>query len=102
MRIVIDVEGEKLTVGTPETSDRLGETAAPYGDPLPGNLPPELLARAKKLGAKSAGPAQFGRGAALATSAVVDAELVPPNRAARKRTRPSGRKRKSARTKSRR
>ena len=40
---------------------------------LPDAAPPELLARAKKLGAKSAGAAQFGRGAALAAPAVLDA-----------------------------
>ena len=100
MRIVIDVEGEKVTVNGPDTGGSVGEPAAPYGDPLPGSAPPELLARAKKLGATSAGAAQFGRGAALASS-VLDAEVVPARRA-RKRAAATARKRKSSRKKPRR
>jgi hypothetical protein len=101
MRIVIDVEGEKVTVNGPDTGGSVGEPAAPYGDPLPGAAPPELLARAKKLGAKSAGAAQFGRGAALAAPAVLDAEVMPARRA-RKRAAATARKRKSSRKKPRR
>ena len=62
MRIVIEVEGEKVTaIGS--------DAVANAGDALPGPAPAALLARAKQLGAMSAGAAQFGIGAALAATA---------------------------------
>jgi hypothetical protein len=86
MRIVIEVEGEKITAIGPDAAPAaLGDAAAIYGDPVPGPAPAELLARAKKLGALSAGAAQFGRGAALVTAAAVAREPKPSS-GARKRT----------------
>lgn len=67
MRIVIEIDGEKVTsVGT-EASSMAGPLPT-YGDPPPGPAPADLLKRARKLGAKSAGAAQFGLGAALASA----------------------------------
>lgn len=75
MRIVIEVDGEKVTAIGPDTAPAApGDAAASYGDPLPGPAPRELLERAKRLGAQSAGAAQFGRGAAVASATLVAAE----------------------------
>jgi hypothetical protein len=60
MRIVIEVDGEKVTA-TGGTGDVGSAAVGP-----PGAAPAALLARAKKLGALSAGASSFGRGAALA------------------------------------
>jgi hypothetical protein len=93
MRIVIEVEGEKVTAVGPDTAPAASTeaAAAAYGDPLPGPAPRELLQRAKKLGALSAGAARFGRGAALAASAPAGVELSasgkPPKRRAAARVR---------------
>ena len=93
MRIVIEVDGEKITAIGPDTAPvaSTDAAAAAYGDPLPGPASPELLERAKKLGALSAGAARFGRGAALASSAPGDAEPMrssePPTRKAVKHAR---------------
>jgi hypothetical protein len=78
MRIVIEIDGERVTaIGPDAASPAPGDAAAAYGDPLPGPAPPELLERAKKLGALSAGPPQFGRGAALSAAAPVGVEPKP-------------------------
>jgi hypothetical protein len=79
MRIVIEVDGEKITAIGPDTAPAASTeaAAAAYGDPLPGPAPRELLQRAKKLGARSAGAAQFARGAALASSTPVSLEPTP-------------------------
>jgi hypothetical protein len=76
MRIVIEVDGEKVTAIGPDTAPGTVDASAPnVGDPLPGPPPAALLERAKKLGAMSAGAAQFGRGAALAaTTRVAESE----------------------------
>ena len=68
MRIVIEVNGEKVTA---ISSDAVPSSPANVGDALPGPPPAALLERAKKLGAMSAGPAQFGIGTALASMAPV-------------------------------
>ncbi len=98
MRIVIEVDGEKVTAIGPDTAPAApGDAAASYGDPLPGPAPRELLERAKRLGAQSAGAAQFGRGAAVATATPIVAEpamVRPPRKAAStKRKRTAARKR---------
>ena len=59
MKIVIEVDGEKVTAGG------AGDVGS-AGVMPPGPPPAELLARAKKLGAFSAGGCSFGQGAALA------------------------------------
>ena len=65
MRIVIEVNGEKVTTtGADNPTGAVANVDAPPGPP-----PAALLARAKKLGAMSAGPATFGIGAALAATA---------------------------------
>jgi hypothetical protein len=93
MRIVIEIDGQKITAIGPEAAP--GALAAPVpavGDAPPGPPPPGLLERAKKLGAMSAGAAQFGTGAALAEATLpgkkpARAARPRPARAARKRTR---------------
>ena len=88
MRIVIEIDGEKVTsVGT-EAS--LTEGPLPTGgDSLPGPAPADLLKRAKALGAMSAGAAQFGIGTALASASQAGKPLRPldakPPKASKKR-----------------
>jgi hypothetical protein len=99
MRIVIEVDGEKVTAIGPDTAPATATeaAAAAYGEPIADPAPRELLALAKKLGALSAGAAQFGRGAALASSAPVGVATMPssaaPQRKATKRARGSTKKR---------
>jgi hypothetical protein len=78
MRIVIEVDGEKVTVNGPDAAPG-GPVPNPVEAP-PGPPPAALLARAKKLGAMSAGAAQFGRGAALASSTRMEEEPKSPAR----------------------
>jgi hypothetical protein len=81
MRIVIEVDGEKVTVMGPDAGP--GALAGPVPNPVeapPGPPPAALLERAKKLGAMSAGAAQFGRGAALASSTRMEEEPKSPAR----------------------
>ena len=82
MKIVIEVNGEKVTS---ISSDAVPSSPANVGDALPGPPSPALLERAKKLGAMSAGAAQFGRGAALASTAPVSETPKPSRRAHRKK-----------------
>jgi len=63
IRIVIEVEGQKITAIDAETVP--GSPQATIGNMPPGPPPEDLLKRAKKLGAKNAGAAQFGTGATL-------------------------------------
>jgi hypothetical protein len=77
MRIVIDVEGDSVTA----MNEGAGQAPSPVGDPPPGRAPAELLARARKLGAKSAGAAQFGRGTALAAASAVTPKALPKKKA---------------------
>lgn len=71
MRIVIEIEGDRVTALGSDGAARetLADVAADFADGLPGEPPASLLERAKKLGAMSAGAAQFGTGAALAAVA---------------------------------
>ena len=78
MRIVIEVDGEKVTVGG-------GDVGSAAVEP-PGPAPAALLARAKKLGALSAGASSFGRGAALAATAQAGATIKPARRTKAKKT----------------
>ena len=80
MRIIIDVDGESVTA----MNEGAGQAPSPVGDPPPGRAPAELLARARKLGAKSAGAAQFGRGTALASASAVTPKppKAPPKKKA--------------------
>jgi hypothetical protein len=74
MRIVIEVDGEKVTaIGSDSPSGTPANVDAPPGSP-----PAALLERAKKLGAMNAGPATFGVGAALAATANAGEALEPP------------------------
>lgn len=82
MRIVIEVEGEKVTS---MSSDAVPSMLGNVGDALPGPPPPALLERAKKLGARSAGAAQFGRGTALASTVHFSEAAKPSRRAPRKK-----------------
>jgi hypothetical protein len=86
MRIVIEVEGEQVTSVVSEGVVR-GSPAMPpnAGDSPPGPAPKELLARAKELGALSAGPALFGVGAALAATADAGAPVKLPATTRRRR-----------------
>jgi len=84
MKIVIEVEGEKVSVVGPEA------VRTNVADIPPGPPPADLLARAKKLGALSAGAAQFGTGAALAATASAGQPLKLP---AVTRAKPGRRKR---------
>jgi hypothetical protein len=71
MRIVIEIDGQKITAIGPDAA--FGALDAPVptvGDAPPGSPPAALLERAKKLGAMSAGAAQFGTGAALAAASL--------------------------------
>lgn len=75
MRIVIEVDGDKISaIG----GEHLAEDDMPPAEP-----PPELLARAKKLGAMNAGAASFMRGAVLA-STTPSVPIPPPRKSARK------------------
>jgi hypothetical protein len=76
MKIVIEVHGEKVTA---VSADHSGATPV-NADIPPGPAPAELLARAKKLGAKSAGPAAFGIGVALAAAEQAGGTLEAPRR----------------------
>ena len=93
MRIVIEIEGNQVTVSSPDGVVRsaAGPTMPDLGDAAPSRMPPPgLLERAKKLGAVSAGGAQFGTGAAMATAADFNEplEVQPPRpRRAKSRTR---------------
>jgi hypothetical protein len=89
MRIVIEVDGEKVTaVGT-------GGVGSGAVEP-PGPAPAALLARAKKLGALSAGASTFGRGAALAATAQAGETIKPARRTrAKKAAKKSAKKRAS-------
>ena len=98
MRIVIEVDGEKVTAIGPDAAPAAADPSTMQGDALPGPLPPELLERATKLGAMSAGPAQFGRGAALASAT----SAVEPKPTAGARSRTGVRKKTSVRKRSRR
>lgn len=92
MRIVIEVDGQTVTAIGPDAAPvSLGGPAPMVGDQPPGPAPAALLERARKLGAKSAGAAQFGRGAALASTSASIAEprKVSARKAARKRARRS-------------
>ena len=60
MRILIEIDGQKITAIGPEAAPGALEAPVPaVGDAPPGPPPPALLERAKKLGARSAGAAQF-------------------------------------------
>jgi hypothetical protein len=79
MRIVIEVDGEKVTA---LGSGDIGSAAvAP-----PGPAPAALLARAKKLGALSAGASTFGRGAALVATAQAGETIKPARRTKARKT----------------
>jgi hypothetical protein len=85
MRIVIEIDGTQIASIVTEPIGRSAPAAmAMVGDVPPG--PRELLERAKKLGAISAGPAQLGIGAALhASAASVEA---PDEQPAKRKSRP--------------
>jgi hypothetical protein len=97
MRIVIEIDGDKVTavrgLDVPGVSPS-GATAE-FTEAMPSAPPPALLERAKKLGAMSAGAAQFGVGAALAATAPAGEtpRLERPARS-RKTTIAKGRRRK--------
>ena len=79
MRIVIEIDGTQVASIVTDPVGRTVPTAmAMVGDVPPGPAPRELLERAKKLGAISAGPAQFGIGTALHASAASVEELEEP------------------------
>jgi hypothetical protein len=85
MRIVIEVDGEKVTaIGTEAASAAFESPVPTVGDPPPGPAPETLLARARKLGAMSAGAARFGIGAALASTSQ---HAEPPRLASSRRPR---------------
>jgi hypothetical protein len=73
MKIVIEVDGDKISA---ISGEHLAED-----DVLPAEPSPELLARAKKLGAMNAGAANFMRGAALASS-TPSIPIPPPGKSA--------------------
>ncbi len=95
MRIVIEIDGQKITaIGPDAASGALDAPVPTVGDAPPGPPPAALLERAKKLGAMSAGAAQFGIGAALAAASLPGKQPVRdararPAKAARKRARRS-------------
>jgi hypothetical protein len=91
MRIVIEVQGDKVTsVSTNEMATSLPPDIqnAPLASP-----PLELLERAKKLGAFSAGSARFGRGAALASASPVNETPKPARGSSKKSARKRARRR---------
>ena len=91
MKIVIEVTGDQVT--SVNYGDSAAAPLANVGDTVPGPLPPELLERARKLGAMNAGAAQFGRGAALASSAYNESVTSSPAKAkktVKKRSRRAG------------
>jgi hypothetical protein len=81
MRIVIEVNGEEVTLTGPERVATGSSPAGPadVGERPPGPAPEALLERARKLGALSAGPAQIGVGAALAAKAEPGEALKLPD-----------------------
>jgi hypothetical protein len=79
MRIVIDIDGQNIAAVTTGDVRPLPEAHEPPGPP-----PAGLLERAKKLGAMSAGAAQFGTGAALASAHTVTPRSKQPARKRRK------------------
>jgi hypothetical protein len=83
MRIVIEVDGEKVTAGGGDVG-----SVAP-----PGPAPAALLARAKKLGALSAGASSFGRGAAMAATAEAGETIKPARRTRAKKAAKKAKKR---------
>jgi hypothetical protein len=86
MRIVIEIEGNQITVSSPDGVVRtaIGASMPDMGEAsMPGMPPAGLLERAKKLGAVSAGGAQFGSGAALAAAVDLGEEIDTPPRTAR-------------------
>lgn len=92
MRIVIEVNGDKVTAI--RSDEAAPNASANVGDVPPGPPPAALLERAKKLGAMSAGAAQFGVGAALASTAQVSetpkaSRAQRAKKAAKKRARTS-------------
>ena len=96
MRIVIEVDGDKLTTVRPEGAVPV-DLAADFPEPVSSAPPASLLERAKQLGALSAGPAHYGTGAALAAAAPAgEAPKLggPPKRNAARKTR--GRTRRSS------
>lgn len=85
MRIVIEVNGQTVTaIGPNDAPAALGSPVPMVGDAPPGPAPEGLLARAKKLGALSAGAAQFDCGAALTTPATVPEPRVRAPKKARR------------------
>jgi hypothetical protein len=90
MRIVIELDGPGVTATGPEGARGRVEGALPMvGDRPPADAPAELLARARKLGALSAGAARIGPGAALASASLAappaEAPAVAPSKGRRKR-----------------
>src|SRR5262245_45680887 len=100
MRILIEIDSQKITAIGPEAAPGALEAPVPaVGDAPPGPPPAALLERAKKLGAMNAGAAQFGTGAALAEETLpgkkTGARRAPPARKGSTETRapfPVGRK----------
>ena len=94
MRIVIEVDGQTVTAIGPDAAPAALAGPVPMvGDAPPGPAPEKLLERAKKLGALSAGAAQFGRGAALVPAAETREQPPRPRaRAANKGARTRARK----------
>jgi hypothetical protein len=92
MKFIIDIDGDKVTLGGLPTP--AGGAAVPASDAPPPAPPASLLERARKLGALSAGAAQIGRGAALFATAMPGETLervkpvepaAPPAKRGRKR-----------------
>ena len=79
MRIVIEIDGEKVTgVREDRASDLAGSPVTDAREPALAIPPPDLLARAKALGASSAGPAPFGIGAVVpATAPESERDAIP-------------------------
>jgi hypothetical protein len=72
MRIVIEIEGNKVTVLSADgvVRELPADVVPEFTEGLPGEPPAALLERAKKLGAMNAGAApRFGTGAELAAVA---------------------------------
>jgi hypothetical protein len=94
MRIVIEVDGQRITAVGPDAAPAALDAVAMVGDAPPGPAPKALLDRAKKLGAISAGAAQFGRGAALAPATLtVEQPRASRARASRKAASKNAKKR---------
>ena len=86
MRIVIEIEGNKVTVLGPDglTKEIAADVPPEFTEGLLAEPPASLLERARKLGAMSAGAARFGTGAALA-AVVATGESPKLKSASRKR-----------------